>query len=172
MVGLGVRLGAATIDLAAGLFLALALAPTAVGYYFATRAVVLLRIGEPDTWFQGPAALVIGLLGEFVFALPLALMLVLLPDAFGWRSLGKRLFGFRVVAARPSGLVVRFSLAGSPLWLSTLALVLGDWWIVELAMIAALVLGLSGLMGCLSRSPSLMRRITGTELASEESYSR
>jgi hypothetical protein len=158
------RLLATVVDGVAGFLLAAALAPTVLGFYFSSRAVVLLRIGEPDSWFQGPVAMVIGLFGELLFLLPLTLALVLGPEAFGGRGLGKRLCGIRITGLRRQSLPVRFLIKSSPLWLSALALISG-WWIVEQV---ALAVGLGVLLGTLVPAvlgrPSIHDRIAGTRL--------
>lgn len=156
---------AAGVDAVAAAALALLLSQTPVGVYFSARAVVLLRIGEPDTWFQGPVALIIGLLGQFVFVLPCALVLVLLPEAvWGWAS-GKRVFGLRIGPTAAAGrLAGRYLIKSAPLWLSVLALATGLWVLQATALVAAAGLIASWIIDGLRRRPQLHDRLAGTTL--------
>ncbi len=161
------RLLATVVDAALGFLLGLALASTPLGYYFSARAVVLLRIGESGTWFQGPVAMVIGMFGELVFLLPFVLALALLPEAIGGRGLGKRVCALRIVGA-PGALAKRYLVKTSPLWLSVWALVSGAWLFEQIAIAAALGLVLGWLVPSLAGASSLHDRAAGTLLRGVE----
>lgn len=77
--GFWIRAVAAGLDAAAAFALSIVLAPS-VGIFFARRAVVTLRIGEPGTLWRGPVPLMIGIFGEVFYLLPLTISLVWLLD--------------------------------------------------------------------------------------------
>ncbi len=143
--------------------MALAFAMSRVGWYFATRAVDLLRIGEPDTWFQGPVALVIGLFGQLVFSLPIAFLVVALPSLAG-SSWGMRVFGIRVESLEPWRIFLRFIVAASPWWLATLALVSAWWWLAEIAIGAAAILWLGSCVAVVANRKGPADFFAGTAL--------
>jgi hypothetical protein len=154
------------IDLAAGLALGLLLAPGPLGHYFSERAVVLLRIGQPETWFVGPMAMVIGILGELVFLLPLAVLLVLAPEALVGVSAGKLLFRLRTEAgdrgSRIARLAGRYLVKTLPLSVSVVALVTGVWAIEVVALLLALALTCQWIVACLLSLPLAHDRLAGT----------
>lgn len=164
--GFGVRLLANLVDAVVGFLLGLALAPSALGHYFSARAVVLLRIGEPDTWFQGPVAMILGIFGELVFLLPLTLVLAFLPEAVRGGSLGKRICRLRVASAEGGSARryprARFLVKTSPFWLSVIALVTGSWPLELLALGLGLVLLLAWLATSLVGAPPLHDRLAAT----------
>lgn len=108
------------------------LASTA-GHWWATRAERLLRIGQPDSWFQGGWAMVLGDLGVLSFGLPFAALLVTLPAARTGLTPGEAVCGAHPRRGWPSGLLVGgwalaccgLALAWLPLGATGLALGLG-----------------------------------------------
>lgn len=143
---------------------ALILAPTLLGHFFATRAAVLLGIGEADSWFKGPVAMIIGIFGEFVFLLPLTLALVVLGEVVGGRGLGKRLLRIRIIGPGRSAFALRYLIKTSPLWLSVLALLSGAWGVEMIALAAALGLLLAWLISALAGGAAPHDRSAGTDL--------
>jgi hypothetical protein len=146
--GFGIRLVSAGVDFVFGIAVALLLTGTA-GRWFARRAAVMLSIGSPDTFWRGPIPMVMGILGNFVYGLPFALLLVLLGEVFFGAGPGKWLFGMRVTA--PGGTpaparrrLVRWTLKCAGLWIMVVALVLGSAYLAALALGAAVV-ALAGL---------------------------
>ena len=168
--GFGIRLVSAGVDFVFGIAVALLLTGTA-GRWFARRAVVMLSIGSPDTFWRGPIPMVMGILGNLVYCLPFALLLALLGEVFFGAGPGKWLFGMRVTAADgtpapPRRRLVRWTLKCSGLWIMVLALVLGSAYLAALALGAAVV-ALAGL--CLAVSSghlALHDRLSGTAVCS------
>jgi uncharacterized RDD family membrane protein YckC len=163
------RVCAATIDTAIGLGLALLLSQT-MGMYFARRAVVMLHIGEPDTWWQGPIPLMLGVVGEVTYLLPFALWIAWLLDPLSGATLGKRLVGLRIVdtdgAAADRTMIWRHHLTGTcGLWGLSLALVTGSWQLAVVASIALLVVGLGALLLFGQDGRTLHDRVSGTMVA-------
>ena len=158
------RLLAMVVDAMVGALVALILAPTALGHFFSSRAVVLLRIGEPGSWFKGPVAMIMGVLGEFVFLLPLALALALAAEVVGSRGLGKRLCRIRIAGPARRAFVVRYLIKISPLWLSVLALLSGVWMVEMIALASALALLLGWLVAAFTGGDALQDRVAGTRL--------
>ncbi len=118
------------MDFLFGVVVALLLSGSS-GRWFAGRAAVMLSIGSPDTFWRGPIPMVLGVLGDFVYGLPFALILVLLGEAIFGAGPGKWLFGMRVTAAAGTPAtggrrLVRWAVKCSGLWLMTLALILGS----------------------------------------------
>jgi hypothetical protein len=158
------RLLAMAADGFLGLLLSLILATSPIGHFFSARAVTLLRIGQPDSWFQGPAAMVIGMMGELVFVMPLGFALALMPEALVAWGLGKRLVRIRIAGTDGRSLALRYLIKTMPLWLSVIALLSGLWVIEQLAMVAAVVL-IPGLLRSLFGSASALHdRVAGTQL--------
>lgn len=145
----GSRIAAAVIDAAVGVALTVALAPT-LGLFFARRAVVTLRIGEPGTYWQGPVPMVLGAFGEIVYLLPFTLFVARLVEPLTGASLGQRALGLRTRAdnggaATRGGLMRRAVIQTVGLWGCTLALVAGRWEIAVLAVSCGAIV----LLGCL-----------------------
>jgi hypothetical protein len=139
------RVGANGIDLLIGLMLGLALSNTVVGFFFASRAVVMLRIGAPDTIWKGPIPMILGILGPFVYGLPFAILLVLLAEPLVGASPGKALLGLTV---RPCGAGMltrrqrwrRAIVKATPFWGLSIALLAGSWVLALLFLIAGVAL--------------------------------
>lgn len=157
MNGRGFRLrrcAAAVVDGAAALLIAL-LTGSTLGHYFAARAVVTLRIGEPDSVWRGPLPLVLGAVGEIAYGLPLALVLVLLAEPLTGRTPGKALLGLDLHVrgdGRAGGgrLWLRFAVKASAPLLWMLALLTGRWEIAAAGAVAAAAVlagGAGGLVG-------------------------
>jgi uncharacterized RDD family membrane protein YckC len=166
--GFWIRAAAGGVDLAAGLAASLALAPS-VGIFFARRAVVTLRIGDPDTLWQGPLPLLLGLFGEVVYLLPFTLLLAWLLDPLTGATAGKRLFGLRVrahdgrPATRPT-LWRRSAVQTVGLWGWTLALLTGRWEIAALASLAGGVVVAGSLAALGPASLALHDRLSRTSV--------
>ncbi|MFH1501686.1 MAG: RDD family protein [Candidatus Eisenbacteria bacterium] len=145
--GLRARLLAALVDVVLGGALALLLSGSS-GHWFSERAVVMLGIGSPDTFWNGPVPYVIGIFGSVVYGAPLAFALVSLSDALFGATPGKWLLKLRVASADGSPpsrtrLFARWALKHVCAWGLVLALVLGE----SLVAGAAIVLGAVVLVG-------------------------
>ena len=161
-----IRSLAALIDFGIGFAAALALSST-VGVFFARRAVVTLRIGQPGTLWQGPLPLLLGIFGEVVYLLPLTLVASWAIEPLTGATLGKRILGLRVVFpdGRPpsrQALWQRWSVQTAGLWGWTLALIAGSWVVAVLASIAAAVVLVGGLGAIGPGSRALHDRLSGT----------
>jgi hypothetical protein len=106
-----------------------------IGTFFARRAVVMLRIGTPETIWKGPIPMLLGIAGTFVYALPFACLLVALVEPVAGASPGGALFGVRSNADRDERWR-RAIVAAIPWWGLTVALVIGSWQIAVVALIA------------------------------------
>lgn len=128
--GRGIGLAAGAIDIFFGLILCHFL-QLFLGYYFASRAVVTLRIGQPGTIWNGPIPWVMGMFGNYVYTIPFALFLIFLPEAiWGW-TIGKKMLGLRVKGTLKQR-ALRFLIKTSGFWGMTLALVIGSWQLLVL----------------------------------------
>ncbi len=136
------RCAAALIDGAVSLLLAMLLANN-LGVFFARRAVVTLLIDDPDSIWKGPAPLVLGALGNLVYVLPLAVLVVLLAEPLTGSSPGKALMRLVVVvdgaAPGPAPRWRRFLLKASGPLVLTLALLVGRWQLAALGAVLCLV---------------------------------
>lgn len=114
--------------------LAIVFSNTPIGYFFATRAVVMLRIGSPGTIWKGPIPMLMGIAGTFVYSLPLALLLVVLCRPL------------LVAPAARADAWRRAPVSALP-WLGlTLALLAGSWLMAIMFSIAALAVLARGLL--------------------------
>jgi hypothetical protein len=138
------RFAAALVDLAAASLLGFAAAVTPVGTFFATRAVVMLHIGEPGTLWRGPIPLLMGIAGTFVYSLPCAMLMVALIEASAGRSPGQALLRIPVIPGTQPGSAGerwrRVLIGAAPWWGLTAALLLGSWQLALLAVIALPIL--------------------------------
>lgn len=133
-------MAAAAIDTAVGLGLAVVLAPTA-GRFFAARAVVTLRIGDPASLWTGPLPLILGTFGEIVYTLPFTLLLAWVIGPIAGVTSGEWVTALRIcdVSGRPASRTARWlrcaietcGMAGC-----TLALLTGMWPIAVVASVA------------------------------------
>ncbi len=152
---------AAAIDLALALALAAVLSPLS-GVFFAERAVPTLHIGSPDTLWQGPLPMVLGIFGELVYGYPFALLLVLGREAFGGASPGKRLLRLRIepmAGTAESWRMRRFALKTSGLWLALGALLAGDWHLAALSALLITLVALTTLAALLTSTDPLYDRL-------------
>jgi hypothetical protein len=139
------RVAAVTIDIVVGLALGLLLSQTRVGIFFAERAVVMLRIGSPDTIWKGPIPMIMGYLGTLVYVLPLAFLLVALIGPMTGRSPGNRLL--RVAPNQPTQRRwYETAIRTMPLWGLVAALLAGSWQLALLFLIAGLALNVALLL--------------------------
>ncbi len=170
--GLGVRVLAAVIDSVLGLVVALLLAST-TGRWFAGRAVAMLSIGSPDTFWRGPIPMVLGILGPLVYGLPFALLLAWLPEALFGAGLGKWALRLRVgdgtgEPARAGSLWVRWAVKCVGLWGMGLALLLGNG-PAALVALAAGVIVIAGFIPAAGRERrALHDRLSGTAVLRAE----
>jgi len=122
------RVAARVIDVGLALLLGFIFALGPVGTLFARRAVVMLRIGEPGTLWKGPIPMLMGIAGTFVYALPLAFLLVALAAPAVGASPGELL-----LRVRPRGVENRAArwrqaiVLATPWWGLTAALLIGSW---------------------------------------------
>ena len=126
------RLAADAVDLLAAAVLGVVLANTGVGFFFAMRAVVMLRIGAPDTIWKGPIPMIMGIIGTFVYTMPFAIMVVQLLEPLIRTSPSKALVGLTIVptaggAASRVQLWRRALIRAIPWWGLTVALLAGSW---------------------------------------------
>jgi hypothetical protein len=126
------RLSAAFIDALLGLTAGFLLALGRIGNFFAERAVVMLRIGSPDTIWKGLIPMIMGILGPFVYSLPLAVFLIMLIEPLTGVSLGKRIVRLRIIPEEKVTLSsrerwARFAAKTVLFWGLVLALLLGSW---------------------------------------------
>lgn len=138
--GFLIRSAAGLIDGLIGVFLGLVLSGHS-GWFFAGRAVVMLKIGSAGTIWKGPLPMVLGILGPFVYGLPFAILLVLLAEPLLESSPGGRLLGLRVrgddgAKAGRARLWRRTFLKTIGFWGLTLALILESWQAAVLFMAA------------------------------------
>lgn len=161
-----IRSIAATIDFALGFSAAVVLSST-VGVFFARRAVITLRIGQPGTLWHGPIPLILGIFGEVVYLLPLTLLASWMIDPLTGATVGKRIARVRVRLvdgrrAAPAQLWLRWTIQTVGLWGWTLALLTGSWVVALLASLAAAVVLLGALGAAGTQSLALHDRLSGT----------
>ncbi len=173
-VGFGFRILSSAIDLIFAVLLALPLSRT-LGEWFAARAVVMLSIGSPDTLWTGPIPMALGAIGELVYVIPLAWLLVLVPEIFFGAGPGKWVLGIRILPATRVTLrsdhtplvsgFVRWVVKSAGLIAVTLALVLGS----GIAAVVAFGISVSVLAGFFvtvqPKSDALHDRLAGTTIA-------
>lgn len=126
------RLLTTIVDLTLGILLGLLLSNSAIGPFFADRAVAMLRIGSTDTVWKGPIPMMIGILGTFAYALPLSILLILLTEPLVGTSPGKLIFGLQIASAGPpilsrKQLWYRSAVKTIFFWGLVLSLLLGSW---------------------------------------------
>jgi len=126
------RLAATAIDMFLGGVLGLLLSNTAIGFFFASRAVVMLRIGSADTIWKGPVPMIMGILGPFVYVLPLSILLILLAEPLTGTSPGKRILGLKIILCNNAThstkkLWARSAIKTIFFWGLVLAMLSGNW---------------------------------------------
>lgn len=142
------------IDALAALLAALLFSGT-LGTWFGGRAALALHIGQPDGFWTGPLPFLLGLLGNVVYALPVAFLLVLAPEALGGAGPGKLLTGRRIPSRRP---LRRYLLKTAGWWLGLLGL-LAAWWPLMALGLLAHALILLGALPLLTGRPALHERL-------------
>ena len=95
----GRRVVATGIDAVLGFALAMFLATTPVGVFFARRAFVMFRIDQPGSVWKGPIPMVLGIFGEIVYTVPFAILIVAATETLIHRSPGKWILGLRIASA-------------------------------------------------------------------------
>ncbi len=166
LAGFWIRAAAAAIDVACG-FAATLLLSKSVGVFFARRAVVTLRIGDPHSLWKGPIPFMLGMVGEVVYLIPFVFLLVWAVDPVTGATIGKRAFGLRVRAAdgRPARREkrwLRFGVETVGLWGWTFALLAGEWQLALLASAAGAAMLAGSLVALGPRSVALHDRLSGT----------
>jgi hypothetical protein len=162
--GWTVRGLAAGVDALAGLGIAMLLASSA-GSYFAERAVVTFRIGQPGTHWTGLVPFVLGAVAPLAYGLPFGLFLILIMEPLFAASPGKLLWRSEIVPVapgpRPLRLWTRFAIKAAPVWLACVAFVAGEWMVALAAALAAAAV-LLGSVPVLAARPALHDRVAGT----------
>jgi len=166
------RAAAALVDLACGGLLATLLART-TGLYFAERAVVTLRIGEPGTLWQGPLPMVLGIFGELVYGLPFALAVVALAGAAIGVSPGRAACGLEVRGADGRALsrlrrLGRSLVTTAGLWLLVAALAAGSGAVAVVGALVTAAILVDGALGLRPRGTRLVDRWTRTIVVRRE----
>ncbi len=147
MIGLYARRCAASaVDGTVALLLALALGHTA-GAFFAKRAVATLHIYDPDSLWKGPIPMVMGILGEVVYLLPLSCVLVLLAEPLSGRTPGKAVVRLIVAPQDGSALWCRFLAKASGPLLCMSGLLIGRWEVVAAGTAVALAMLVGAVVG-------------------------
>ncbi len=160
------RAVAAAIDAMAGVATAILLS-SSLGVFFARRAVVMLRIGDPETLWKGPVPLMLGVVGEVVYLLPFALFLAWILDPLTGATIGKRVMGMRVCDpdGRPSSRQARWrrsAIQTAGLWGMAVALVAGRWEMAVLATFVGVVMVAGSLLALGPASLALHDRLSST----------
>lgn len=150
-------------------FVASLVLASSIGTFFARRAVVTLRIGDPDTLWKGPLPLMLGAVGEVVYLLPVVLFVVWALDPLTGATVGKRLLRLRVrdAGCQPASRQRRWCrsvLQTAGLWGWTLALLTGRWGIAVLASLAGTVVLVGSLLALAPASLALHDRLSGTSV--------
>ena len=162
--GFGVRLAAGTVDVFLG-FLVCYILHWFIGYYFASRAVVALHIGEPASLWKGPIPLLLGIIGPFFYVLPFAFLLIFLPEAiWGW-SIGKKIFELKIEASKES-LWTRYLIKTSGLLGITLALIIGSWELTVISTGIGIIILLGFFLSLGREKTALHDRLAGTVVVS------
>lgn len=162
------RLVSALLDTAAALLLTGLLAST-MGMYWAQRAMVTFRIGDPESPWKGIGPMLLGLTGPVAYGFAAGLVLVLLGEPMFGTSPGKLVTNTWILPAKESRgrrgpLVIRFLVKMSGPLLYCLALVAGRWEILPLAALAVLsvLVGECGLW--MAKGRTLHDRAAGTSV--------
>lgn len=181
----GRRFVAAGLDSLLATGLAFLLVDTA-GHFWAERAVVALRVGEPDSLWRGGLPLVLGLLGTLVYGWPFARWLVGMTEAAFGHSPGKWLAGITVRSVgmstaapeesetvdhaiattsppRPDQLLVRALVRNAAAGLFCLGLLVGHWLGLALSLALAVAQLVDGFRATEDR-PGAPDRLAGTRL--------
>ena len=123
--GIGIRPAAGAIDIVAGVILCYIL-HWFIGFYFAFRAMATFHVGQPGTIWKGSIPWMLGMIGPFIYVLPIVFFLIFLPEAIWGQSIGKKIFGLKIKGT-PKELWLRYLIKTVGFWGITLALILGSW---------------------------------------------
>lgn len=160
------RFAATSIDAVVVIVLGMLLASTA-GDWAAARTAIVLRVGQPETFWRGPLPMVLGAIGNLVYGLPLNLLLVLLPEAFAGRSLGKLVARLQVTPVAPDGtntaLRRRLLTKCAPCLLALASMITLQLWLACMAVAVAILLGAGAIPLLWGRVP-LHDRLARTRL--------
>ncbi len=128
-----------------------------LGHMLSARADLALHVGEAGSFWRGSIPFILGYLGVLVHALPVAFILILLPEAFAGAGPGKLSLGLLI--GRPHR-GKRFLLKTAGCWLHLLGLTLTWWPLLALGLLWNAILLLGGAPLLLGR-PSLLDRAGG-----------
>lgn len=161
------RLLADAVNAALGLGLALVLAKTAVGDFFATRAVVMLHIGAPDTIWKGPIPMMMGIFGPLVYGIPFAMLLIRMCEPVFGSSPGLALARLKIVSstgATPPPLQrwQRALVAATPWWGLVLALLAGSWVLAIVFASAGILLFINVVLSAITPLPRIFDIVSRT----------
>lgn len=162
------RLVSALLDLAAALLVTGLLAST-MGMYWAQRAVVTFRIGDPESPWKGIGPMLLGLTGPVAYGFAAGLVLVLLGELMFGTSPGKLATNTWILTAnktraRSGPLVIRFLVKLSGPLLYCLALATGRWEILLLAALAGVSVLVGGCCLWIANGHTLHDRAVGTSV--------
>lgn len=172
--GFAVRAAAAAVDSIVAIALTFLLSSSA-GMFFARRAVVTLRIGEPGTFWKGPLPFILGIVGEFVYLIPFAMLLVWVLDPLTSATIGKRLLRLRVRSIDGAAVSIgrrwaRTAILSAGFWGWTLALLAGRWEIAAVATAAGAIVVVGTLAAIGPSSLALHDRLCGTSVLRRMSF--
>lgn len=91
------RMLATKVDMIIGVALGLFMSNSVIGFFFAGRAAVMLKIGSADTIWKGPIPMIMGVLGTFIYVLPLSTLLILSAEPLIGISLGKKILRLKII---------------------------------------------------------------------------
>jgi hypothetical protein len=153
------RATAALIDGLAALLAALLLSGVP-GLFLAHRAMTALGVGDPDGFWRGPIPFILGYTGNLVHVLPLAFILILLPETFAGAGPGKLAMGLLVGRRHRGG---RFLMKTAGCWLHLLGLALAWWPLLAAGLLWNVVL-LLGEAPLLLGRPTLLDHFSSSNL--------
>lgn len=115
-----------------GIMFGLLLANSGIGFFFASRAAIMLKIDSVDSIWKGPVPMIMGILGPFVYVLPLSILLIMLSEPITGISPGKKILGLKIIPRNnvilsKKMLWCRSAIKTSFFWGLVLAMLLGNW---------------------------------------------
>jgi hypothetical protein len=145
---------------------------SSLGQWAATRATQLLRIGQPETFWHGPIPLLLGVIGNLTYALPVLSLIILLPEAVGGSGAGKLATRLRIVGLDPAGghsLQKRYAVKCAPclVWLGALSI--GQTWTLWV-LGAAVTMACLGMLPVLGGRPTLHDRLARTQVRANDAH--
>ena len=155
------RATAGLLDAALAAVLALALTGS-TGHWFAERAVVALRIGQPDSPWTGGIPMVLGAVGAFVYGYPFALLLIQLARPLTGTTPGASLTGLHIDGP-PSSLRRRHVLSSAVAWGPCLGLALGSLTTVTIGVLIAFASVIASIP-VVFRRPSMIDVLSSTSV--------